>query len=284
MKDRMNLQTRCPNCGSSATRSRSAVYQSGTATYSGRSSSSGISFNLFKRRRPRLWFGSGSHSGTRQNLMARSAGPMPFLPSLYVIIILFLIYGAENSRIIIGALILWIIVSFYYNNTRYVNEWICTKCGCFFDPKIHFENNIASKRNKITNELNRLSYQIYYPAKEVDRITSIQRANVLLRELERLGENETIKNYDEMKADFSLLNSFKPILLLLDKADSCLLRQDKKNEIKSLLEALHLLIKMKASRKKFDSFGFISELTKKKWTVNYLKRRLIEAGYTPKAK
>lgn len=278
----MGLNTKCPYCGSTATRSRSVVYSSGTSTFSGRSSSRGISFNLSGRKRPRIWLGSGNFTGARQSLMAQSAGPMPFLPSLFLIMVVFLFSGPQVGPLIVIALALWFVYSFYYNNTRYLSEWVCGKCGTFFDPKKNFEYQIASRCNEIASELNQLAYRIYYPSTEHERARSVQRANSLLGEIEKIGNVDIIKNFDEIKNDLSLLNNLIPILRLLDKADSSFMRNDRKNEVRWLLEALHILIKMKVSRIKFDSFGFNCEVTNNKWTINYLKRRLIDAGYKPK--
>lgn len=278
----MKLNTNCPYCGSTATRSRTVVYSSGTSKFSGRTSSRGISFNLSGRKRPRIWLGSGNFTGVRQSLMAQSAGPMPFLPSLFLIMVVFLFSGPQVGPLIIFALVLWFIYSFYYNNTKYINEWVCGKCGTFFDPKKNFEYQIASRCNEIASELNQLAYKIYYPSTEHERAYSVHRASLLLDEIEKIGKVDTVKNFDAIKNDLSLLNNFKPILRLLDKADACFLRNDRRNEVKWLLEALHLMIKMKVSRIKFDSFGFNSEVTNNKWTINYLKKRLIDAGYKPK--
>jgi len=278
----MKLNTNCPYCGSTATRSRTVVYSSGTSKFSGRTSSRGISFNLSGRKRPRIWLGSGNFTGVRQSLMAQSAGPMPFLPSLFLIMVVFLFSGPQVGPLIIFALVLWFIYSFYYNNTKYINEWVCGKCGTFFDPKKNFEYQIASRCNEIASELNQLAYKIYYPSTEHERAYSVHRASLLLDEIEKIGDVDTIKNFDAIKNDLSLLNNFKPILRLLDKADASFLRNDRRNEVKWLLEALHLMIKMKVSRIKFDSFGFNSEVTNNKWTINYLKKRLIDAGYKPK--
>lgn len=279
--NRMKLHTKCPYCGSSATRSRTVVYSSGTSTFSGRSSSRGISFNLSGRKRPRIWLGSGNFTGVRQSLIAQSAGPIPYFPCLFLIVVVFLLSGPQAAPLLVIALALWFVFSFYHNNTRYLNEWVCGKCGTFFDPKKIFEYQISSRCNEIASELNQLAYKIYYPNTEHERTRSVQRASSLLDEIEKIGNVDKIKDFDEIKNDISLLKKFKPVLLFLDKADASWLRNDRKKEIKWLLEALHLLIKMKVSRIKFDSFGFNSEVTNNKWTINYLKKRLIDAGYIP---
>lgn len=222
----MKLHTKCPYCGSSATRSRTVVYSSGTSTFSGRSSSRGISFNLSGRKRPRIWLGSGNFTGVRQTLIAQPAGPIPYFPSLFLIVLVLLFGGPQFGPLIVAALVLWFAFSFYYNNTRYINEWVCSNCGTFFDPKKNFEYLIASRSNEIASELNQLAYKIYYPNTEHERIRSVQRTSSLLDEIEKIGNVDKIKDFDEIKNDLSLLKNFKAVLLFLDKADASWLRNE----------------------------------------------------------
>lgn len=276
----MKFPTQCPNCGSAATRSRSVVYKSGTSNYSGRNSSGGLSFGS-KKFNPRFWFGSGSHSGTRQSILAREAGPITAVPSLGLLIFGFILFRENFYPVAIFLVIVWFFIAFYLNNKKYSKEWVCSKCGCFFDPEKIFLNYSLNRSNIISEELVRLSYSIYYPNTEDERSESLEKADILLREAENYNIINTSENLSKLRNDIDLINKLKYTIILLEKSDKSFLSKDRKSEVEYLLEALHSLIKIQITNEIFDSFRFVSAVTKKRWTVKYLKKRIVDAGYIP---
>lgn len=240
-----------------------------------------MSFGFSKKRNPRLWFGRGTHSGTRQTILAQQAGPLPAIPSLGLLVLGFFIFKEIFIPVAVVLVILWFLYAYFYNKKNYLKEWVCSKCGYFFEPEKLYLDNINTRSIEISKELIPLSYLLYYPKTENERNESIKRAKILLQEIEKIGKIDAIKNFDKLKNDIILINDLGYVLLQLDKADKSFFRIDKKNEVNSLVEALHSLIKIKITNEKFDSFCFVSAITNKAWTVKYLKKRLVDAGYIP---
>lgn len=147
MGQRIPNPTRCPYCKSTATRSREMVYKTGTSHSSGRSRTSGVSFNLTGKARPRIWLGGGRSTSKRQNIMAQEAeqSTLPIWPSF----ILFFIYPPIG--IILA--VVWVVVAIMSNDDEeYKAQWICSKCGTYFIPTGLGElNNDTKKYPKINN-------------------------------------------------------------------------------------------------------------------------------------
>lgn len=133
-----NGPVKCPECGSGAVRRRELVHKAGTSVFSGKSSSSGFSFGIFGRARPRVWFGSGRHSGQRQSFRAREAQPLPLWPAILLPALIFLFQGQGqpfefwswagfivSGFWLMGALSDW---------SNYKEQWLCNKCGARFTP------------------------------------------------------------------------------------------------------------------------------------------------------
>ena len=129
---------KCPVCGSGAVRRREVVHKSGTSVYSGKSSSSGFSFRLFGRARPRVWFGKGRHSGQRQSIRAREAEPLPMWPAILLPGLILFSQGSVQS---FG---FWSWAGFVFSGfwligalsdrEAYKEQWLCGKCGARFTP------------------------------------------------------------------------------------------------------------------------------------------------------
>lgn len=124
-----DMKFRCPCCGSTSIRSRTAVHKSGTSVYSGKSTNWGLGIG---KNSYRGWFGIGKYSGIRQNLLAKEAAPMPFFPPPILIILLLL---AGFGQWIIALLIVWFLMAFS-NQKKYESEWLCKKCGQIFTPEV----------------------------------------------------------------------------------------------------------------------------------------------------
>jgi len=67
----------------------------------------------------------------------------------------------------------------------------------------------------------------------------------------------------------------------MDKADKKHVLRNKKTAAKHLLEAIYLLKKNETTVKEFDSLKMKSEITGEPWTIDYVKKRLLKAGYRP---
>ena len=149
MGQRISNPTRCPYCKSTATRSREMVYKTGTSHSSGRSRTSGVSFSLTGKARPRIWFGGGRSTSRRQNIMAQEAeqSTLPLWPS----VILVFIYPPIGM--ILAAL--WTIIAVMSNDDEeYKSQWICSKCGTYFTPKGLGELNNETQNQLIINTSN----------------------------------------------------------------------------------------------------------------------------------
>jgi hypothetical protein len=139
MNDKWKTPIRCTGCDSTAVRRREVVHKSGTAFFSGRGSSSGFSFGLTSRSRPRIWFGGGSHTGKRQSITAREAQPPSFWPAIVMAGLIFIFRGENES---FG---FWSWFGFFFSGlwllaaifafSRYQEEWLCSKCGARFIPE-----------------------------------------------------------------------------------------------------------------------------------------------------
>lgn len=129
---------KCPVCASTSVRRREQVYKSGTSLYRGRNSNVGVSFGLSKKSRPRVWYGVGNSSGTRQSVLATEAERLPYWPAIVMLIILsFIIAGQKNigfwgwaALAFVG---LWIAVAIS-DHRDFKLQWWCSKCGERFIP------------------------------------------------------------------------------------------------------------------------------------------------------
>ena len=129
---------RCPECGSTSTRRREVVHKSGTSYYSGRSRGRGFSFGLSRRSRPRLWFGSGSHRGKRQNVLAQELEPIPIVPPALVLLFIYIFHPLWGIGAFTGIVILFcvlMLVAGFVDIGRYRDEWVCSRCDSRFIPK-----------------------------------------------------------------------------------------------------------------------------------------------------
>lgn len=149
---------RCSECGTTAVRLRDLVYKTGTSTYSGKSSTIGISVGLTKKHRPRVWLGRGSQSGRRHTLRARDARPLSLLPPTImgiIIIIIFILPTMQNASVgtsgflIFGLVFsgVWFMVALF-DRSRYKKEWMCNKCGALFIPGI---SEVVEDNHSTTN-------------------------------------------------------------------------------------------------------------------------------------
>jgi hypothetical protein len=103
----------------------------------------------------------------------------------------------------------------------------------------------------------------------------------LLGELESIGRSHLFSNFEELREQTKVVLKTSDAFNYLDKADKQHFLNKKKMEIKYLLEALYSLMIMKVTNREFNSLHAKSELTGQTWTVNYIKSRLLDAGYTP---
>lgn len=150
------MTIRCPHCNSASVRTRDQVYAAGTSTYRGSSRGSGVSFGLTKSLNPRIWLGSGSHSGKRQSIRAQEAERFPFWPSILapVVIVYFELYGEWTGLVIIVSMFWFSYAA--YDLKMFFSEWVCGKCGAVFVLK---DESVASEKPEITAnpEPNRIS-------------------------------------------------------------------------------------------------------------------------------
>ena len=140
-------KVKCSSCGSSAVRSREVVHKSGTSFSSGRSSTSGISFNLTGRAKPRVWFGGGRSTNKRQSIRAQEAEPLSYWPALMIpalIIAFHSQYGSYGLWSWLGFAfsVLWFTLA-WSDHTGYKKEWLCSKCGAKFLPEEFMETQEA---------------------------------------------------------------------------------------------------------------------------------------------
>ncbi len=272
---------KCPNCNSTAVRSREAVYKAGTANYSGRSSSSGLSFGLTRKRNPRLWFGGSSHSGTRQSLKAQDAAPLPVFSVVIIIPILYL-FGSDTGGIL-GLIVsfFWIVYASKHNTENYEKEWVCSKCGYFFDPKKYLVELNQIRSSEIKAEIDKLIPFTISGGTKAQRKKNCQTVIRLIDEFHTNSNSLPTNRFDELRKKMEFRIRIADVLDFLDKADAKHFLKDNKSEIKYLLQALHALISLKVSNKDFNSLQAESVTTGNLWTVKYLKKRLLKAGYNP---
>jgi len=142
-------QVKCSNCGSSAVRSREIVHKSGTSFSSGRSSTSGISFNLTGRAKPRVWFGRGRSTSKRQSIRAQESEPLSYWPAL-IIPALIIAFHPQHEPYGLWSWLgfvfsaLWF-MSAWSDHTGYKKEWLCSKCGAKFVPEEFIEAQETAK-------------------------------------------------------------------------------------------------------------------------------------------
>jgi hypothetical protein len=149
----------------------------------------------------------------------------------------------------------------------------------------------AQKRIEETKESNR-GANIYneiiglIPRVEVQSSKSIRKKYAhkiieLLSSLESIGRSHFFSNFEELREQMKVVLKTADAIDYLDKADKQYFLNKKKMEIKYLLEAIYSLRIMKVTIQEFNSLHAKSELTGQTWTVNYIKSRLLDAGYTP---
>lgn len=271
----MSPNLTCPNCSSKTIRSRRAVYEGGTSNYSGRHSSSGMSFGFGKNFRPRLYFGGGRHSGVRRSVIAQKAAPVPMW--LGVPVFLIILFASSSFAISTVIALAWATFSLFINEQSFEKEWICSKCGVVFDPeKIrHFE---------ISSGIRTLLPHINSGESKQKRKNSAAKIIELLAELESLNLQHTIKDFYDLKEKLPIVFKATDALDLLNKADKGHFLKDKNQEIKHLLEALYSLRKNQVTVRQFDSLKAKSETTGEIWTINLIKKKMLEAGYVPPQK
>lgn len=103
----------------------------------------------------------------------------------------------------------------------------------------------------------------------------------LLNALENMGRSHFFSNFEELRWKMKIVLKTADAFDYLDKADKQYFFNKKKIEINYLFEALYSLKKEKVTIKEFNSLQAKSEITGQTWTVDCIKRRLLEAGYTP---
>ncbi len=265
----------CPNCSSKAIRSRRAVYEGGTSNYRGRRSTNGMSFGFGKNFRPRLYFGGGRHSGVRQSVIAQKAAPVPMWLGLPVFLIIFFISSSFAISSVIA--LSWATFAFFINAQFFEKEWICSKCGEMFDPE-------KIRLLGIVSEVQNLLPHINSGESKQKRKNSAAKVIELLDELESSNLQHTIKDFHNLKEKLSIVLKSTDALDLLDKADKAHFLKNKNQEIKHLLEALYSLRKNQVTVRQFDSLKAKSEITGEIWTINLIKKKILEAGYVPSPK
>ena len=124
------MDATCPNCGSSQTKSRVVVHESGTR----RSERTG-SF-LGASSRGSVIGGITASSGRSQSLLAKRAGPnIGTLPALLLVIaaisLIFKLY-AFSAFIVLLSIPTYLATA--HRISRYEAEWICNRCGQTFEP------------------------------------------------------------------------------------------------------------------------------------------------------
>lgn len=132
------MNTNCPHCGSSQTRSRDVVYKTGTSISRSSGGFAGIGFG--RGRRTSFWLGKSWRSGKRQTLLAQDAEPLSIVAPIPLIIFAFL-FGGEmfGFFLIVG----WLLIAIG-SSWNYEDEWICKKCGTKFIPLSPAANSITS--------------------------------------------------------------------------------------------------------------------------------------------
>lgn len=272
----MGLSVSCPNCGSKTVRSRQSVYESGTSIYRGRHSNSGMSFSIGKNFKPRFYTGGGRHSGTRQSLIAQRAAPVPVIIGFPIVILVYF-FTSGSVQITIASAIAWAAFAILMNRNSYDKEWICSKCGAMFDPD-------KTKLYAISSEISKLLQEIKYGKNKQEIGKKASRVIDLMNELEVNGFHHTVSDFHELKNKMSVLLKISDAADLLDKADKAHFMKNKKQEINFLLEALYSLRSHQTTVREFDSYGLKSEITGEIWTVNLIKKKLLQAGYNPPKK
>lgn len=122
-----SINTQCPHCGSNRTKSRIAIYESGTRE----STRDSIFF----------WRSIGvSHSSRRsQSVLARRAEPTGAGFGLFLVIvsIALCMLGHFTAGTVLFSLVVigCIIALFTGGDSGYKTEWICLKCGTSFVPR-----------------------------------------------------------------------------------------------------------------------------------------------------
>lgn len=271
----MSPNLTCPNCSSKTIRSRRAVYEGGTSNYRGRHSSSGMSFGFGKNFRPRLYFGGGRHSGVRQSVIAQKAAPVTMWLGLPVFLIIFFVSSSFTISTVIA--LAWATFAFFYNEQSFEKEWICSKCGVVFDPE-------KIRPLEIASEVRNLLPYINSGESKQKRKNNAAKVIELLDELESSNLQHTVNDFYDFKEKMSIVLKSTDALDLLDKADRAHFLKDKDQEIKYLLEALYSLRKNQVTVRQFDSLKVKSETTGEIWTINLIKKKMLEAGYVPPSK
>lgn len=271
----MAIQTKCPNCHSTAVRSRRAVYEDCTSNYRGRHTNNGMSFGFGKNFRPRLYFGGGGHSGTRKSLVAQKAAPVPMWVGLPIFLIICLFTLSFIISLIIA--LAWAAFAFYINEQSFEKQWICSKCGEMFDPE-------KIKPLAIESEIRSLLPVINSEESKIKRKKNIFRLIELMNELEISGHQYDVSNFYELKEKLPTVLNTIDAVDLLTKAEKAHFMGNKKQVIKYLLEALYSLRSNQVTVRQFNSLEIKDSNTGEILTINLIKKKILEAGYVPPKK
>ena len=126
------MDSRCPNCGSNATKSRVAAHELGTRQSQVKRSYSGLFFS----RRLGVFLGGSRSRGSSQSLFAKRAGPAD--TTLLTVLLLSAIIALALSHYLIaaslGVIAVLAVLASQGADASYLSEWICTKCGSIFLP------------------------------------------------------------------------------------------------------------------------------------------------------
>ena len=138
-------------------------------------------------------------------------------------------------------------------------------------------NHIASIHNKIMGLIPKVEVQ----ASKAIRKTYANKIIELLNALENIGKSHFDNNFAGLREQVNVVLKTADAIDYLDKADKQYFLNKKKMEIKYLLEAIYSLRIMKVTSQEFNSLQVKCEITGQTWSVDYIKRRLLDAGYNP---
>jgi uncharacterized protein YicC (UPF0701 family) len=141
------------------------------------------------------------------------------------------------------------------------------------------QKKLDNRVSGITTQISTLVPDIASSESKTRRKNNARKVQRLIDELEALGQQHVLQDAEAFKKQIEIIIRAVDVLDNLDKADKQLFLKDKKKELKYLLEALYHLKRNRITSQEFNSLQAKSEITEEFWTADYLRKRMIAAGY-----